>query len=127
MLRLLLALGALSAAALPAAVLAQDYSPYGEGNSNERGYSGWGDDSYRHVDGDQDRDVDDQAPSAGAYGRDSAYQGDDTGYASGRDHFTGRVGAAWRDPAGRYCRWREVAHRDADGYEAYKWVTLCRD
>lgn len=136
MLRLLLALGALSATALPAAALAQDDSPYDQGRAAAPGYSGWGDNSYRHDGGDQDNDADDdygQAPSADAYGRDSGYQGADPGYRDARgdlrggDHFTGRVGASWRDGAGRYCRWREVAHRDADGYDAYKWVTLCRD
>ena len=130
MLRLLLALGVLSAAALPAAALAQEDSPYDQGSAAAPGYSGWGDNSYHQDGGDHDDDDDyGQAPSADAYGRDSGYQGVDPGYgdARGGDRFTGRVGASWRDGAGRYCRWREVAHRDADGYDAYKWVTLCRD
>jgi hypothetical protein len=135
MLRLVLALGVLSTAALPVAAAAQAYPSQDPDAGYQQGYSGWGDNSYRgdadrgYDDQDNDRsdDSDAQAPAADAYGRDSGYRGADPGYAPGGDRFTGRVGAAWRDDAGRRCQWREVSHRDADGYDAYKWVTLCRD
>jgi len=136
MFKVLIGLGALAACALPLSAAAQSYhqaNPQDEGaaawrdynfrpNSDQEAYGNGADDSRGYAD-----DEDQGPPSAQAYGADSAYEGPD--YAppppSG-EQFTGRVGAGWRDDQGRFCRWREVVRRDGDGYDAYKWVTVCR-
>jgi hypothetical protein len=48
-------------------------------------------------------------------------------YEGYRSVYSGRTGASWRDAEGRSCQWREVVRRDNDGYDAYKWVPVCRD
>lgn len=40
--------------------------------------------------------------------------------------FTGRTGATWRDPEGRYCIYREYSWTGANGEPAYQWVPRCR-
>jgi hypothetical protein len=99
----------LAAALLPAAALAQPYYSYDPPTP------------YHGEDG--------GVKSAQDYGRDtSAYVDDnDRSYDAGRQHFTGRVGASWRDADGRLCRWREVTREESDGYQSFKWVTVCRD
>jgi hypothetical protein len=104
MIRMILALGIMAAAAIPTMTLAQPYD-------NDQG---------RYCD-DQGR-CSDRAPDARDYSRDSGY----TGRGLGRDdHYTGRVGARWVDGYGRQCAWREVTFHDADGAQAFKWVTVC--
>ena len=111
--RMLLAAAA-AAVLLPAAALAQPYydqpTPYPQDEAQTARSAGdYGRDA-------SDYDTDQDAQSA---------LKDDGDYS--REHYTGRNGAAWRDAEGRYCRWREVSRQDADGYPAYKWVTVCRD
>jgi hypothetical protein len=117
MLRLVLAAGGVAAALLPAAAMAQPYYdpptpyPYEQQQSSSAG-------DYSRDSADNDRDMDDDSDRTGSYTQD---------WGDRREHFTGRVGAAWRDADGRRCRWREVSRTEADGYAAYKWITVCRD
>ena len=115
------------AVALPAAAVAQAYRDSAPGYYDPPQAGDYGRDSV---------DRDDENSDNGYNGGDDRYgHGDDrwrgdTGQGYGGqgygDRFTGRVGAAWRDDDGRRCQWREVARRDEDGYDAYKWVTVCR-
>ena len=110
MIRMVLALGLIAAAA-PGLAMAQPYD-------NDQGR--YDNDQGRYCD-DQGR-CSDRAPDARDYSRDSGY----TGRGLGRDdHYTGRVGARWVDGYGRQCAWREVTFHDADGAQAFKWVTVC--
>ena len=133
MFRLVLVAAAAAALAAPAGAQAQSYY------DQQRGYSQSppGDDDYARGDDyardGYSRDGGDRygaAPDNGGdgYGRPEAYgNAGDEGYGGeSQGVFTGRVGASWRDDFGRHCQWREVARRDADGYDAYKWVTICR-
>lgn len=110
MIKLILALGLMTAAAIPTAAMAQRY-----------------DDQGRYCD-DQGR-CSDRAPNVREDSRDSSYSDQATGRddRGDRDQYTGRVGSHWVDDNGRRCAWREVSFRDNDGYQATKWVTVCRE
>lgn len=135
MFKFVIGLGALAVTALPLGAVAQSYhqmNPQDDGSAAWRDYNfrpntaeeayGNGSDDSRQAYG---APYDEGPPNAGDYGADSAYQGpvDD---AAPDGAFTGRTGASWRDDQGRFCSWREVVRRDGDGYDAYKWVTVCR-
>jgi hypothetical protein len=137
MFKFVIGLSAMAACALPLAAAAQSYhqvNPEDEGsaawrdynyrpNADRDDYASRGDDSRGYAD-DQDAGP---PPSAGSYGADSAYEGPEDPAAPPTDgRFTGRVGASWRDDQGRYCSWREVGRRDGDGYDSFKWITVCR-
>jgi hypothetical protein len=111
MLKIILALGLMAAAGLPTAAMAQPYDP----------------DQGRYCD-DQGR-CSDRAPDVRDDSRDSSYSDQATGRDNrgDRDQYTGRVGSHWVDAYGRRCAWREVSFRDNDGYQAFKWVTVCRE
>ncbi|MGA0601984.1 hypothetical protein ACO2Q3_14860 [Caulobacter sp. KR2-114] len=142
MLKIVIGLGALAACSLPLAAAAQSYhqdNPQDDGaaawrdynfrpNTGEEAYGNGADDSRSYSDDARGYGDDDQGPpSAGAYGADSAYQGPDYAPPPAVDgQFTGRTGASWRDDNGRRCQWREVVRQDGDGYDSYKWVTVCR-
>jgi hypothetical protein len=110
--RMILALGLMAAAAIPTLGMAQPY---------ERDQGRYCDDQGRCFD---------RAPDARDYSRDSGYRDQDAGRDYSRregDQFTGRVGSHWIDAYGRRCAWREVSFHDNDGYQAFKWVTVCRE
>ena len=121
MIKMILALGLMATAATPTLVSAQPYDR----------------DQGRYCD-EQGR-CSDQAPDARGDTRDSSYDDQYShpdyradpdqyrDYRSDRDQYTGRVGSRWVDANGRRCAWREVGFRDDDGYQAFKWVPVCRD
>ena len=128
MFRLVLVAAATAALAAPAGAQAQSYYDQQHGYSQSPpadDYDARGDD-HSHDGGDRDGAGRDNG--GGGYGRPDTYgnSGDEGYRGEGQGRFTGRVGASWRDDYGRRCQWREVARRDADGYNAYKWVTICR-
>jgi hypothetical protein len=121
MLRLALAAALAAAALLPVAAAAQPYgydqpTPYPDERSS-RSAGDYGRDSSVRDNDRGDQDYDRESGTSG----DRGYDRDDQG-----EHYTGRAGAAWTDAEGRRCRWREVTRADEDGYQSYKWVTVCR-
>lgn len=110
MIKLILALGLMAAAAPLTLAMAQPYDRDDGRYCDDRGRCS------------------DRTPDARDYSRDSSYSErangrDDDG---DRDQYTGRVGSHWTDAEGRRCVWREVTFHDNDRYRAFKWVTECR-
>ena len=131
MFRLVLVAATVAALAAPAGVQAQSYYDQQRGYSQSPpsdDYDAPGADNYSRYGAGRDGADRDNGGGGYGYGRPGAYRSSrDEGYrGEGQGVFTGRVGASWRDDYGRRCQWREVARRDADGYDAYKWVTICR-
>ncbi len=118
MFRLVLAAAAAAALAAPAGAQAQSYYDQQRGYSQSPpadDYDARGADDYSRYGAERDPD---------RYSGGGAYHAE--GYGGyRRNQYTGRVGAAWRDDYGRRCQWREVTYRDTDGYDAYKWITVC--
>jgi hypothetical protein len=115
MIKMILALGLMAAAAIPTAATAQPYDPDQGRYCDQQGQC-------------SDRSSD-RAPDVREDSRDSSYSDQATGRddRGDRDQYTGRVGSHWVDDNGRRCAWREVSFRDDDGYQATKWVTVCRE
>jgi hypothetical protein len=92
----------------------------GQYDQGDRGADQYGADAYRDNGYANDRGW------SGPYREPRESYGDRYGYRMGGAHYTGRLGASWRDPEGRYCVYRELTWTGENGAPAYKWEPSCR-